>query len=100
MQKPPSPINPHRLARLIVWAQATVVWTAAVLFGEIVAGRRRIRRRYGLLSLGKLTLVVRNLMIARAGEILASRARRRPYRHQPPSGFCRRLRARSPLRSR
>jgi hypothetical protein len=97
MHKPPNPLNSHRLARLIVCAQAMLAWAAAVLFGDLVASRRRIRQRYGLLSIDKLTALIRNLMIARAGEQFGKP--RRQHRRYAPPGFRRRARARNPLRS-
>lgn len=98
MRKPPSPINSHRLARLIVCAQAIVAWAAAAFFGDMIASRRRIRQRFGLLSLDKLALIVRNLMIARAGALFGKKQSRQ-WRDYAPCGFRRRKRARNVLRS-
>jgi hypothetical protein len=99
MRKPPPLINSHRLARLIVYAQAMLARAAAVFFGELIANRRRIRQRYRLLSLDKLAHLVRNLMIARAAALFGQRRPRRPQRNDAPSGFRRRTRARSALRA-
>jgi hypothetical protein len=97
MHKPPKPINAHRLARLIVWAQAMIVWAAAVFFGDAVCKRRHIRQRYRLLSLDTLARLVRNLMIARAVELFSVRRGRAPSKYLPP-GFRRRRRLGNILR--
>lgn len=99
VQTKPPPINPHRLARLIVLARAMIVWAAAVLFENIVPSHRRIRQRYGMLAIGKLTRLVRNLLIARASQLASGRSRMRRPRNHAPTGFHRRMRARNPLRS-
>lgn len=99
MHKPPHPINAHRLARLIVCARGMIVWAAAVFFDGLFANRRRIRQRFGMLSIDKLTRLVRNLMIARTAQIAGVRRLRRPHRDDTRSGFRRRKRARKVLRS-
>jgi hypothetical protein len=95
MNKPPKPFNAHRLARLIVCAQALFAWAAAVWFSDKLAGRRHIRQRYRMLSLDRLAVLVRNLMIAHTGEMVGKRRRRRPWRNDAPSGFRRRTHVRS-----
>lgn len=76
-----------------------IVWAAAVLFENLVPSRRRLRQRCGMLSIDRLTRVVRNLMIARAGELLGARRAQRRSRTFAPPGFCRRMRARNILRA-
>ena len=100
VQIKPPPINAHRLARLIVLARAVIVWAAAVFFESLIPSRRRIRQRYGMLSIDKLTRMVRNLLIARVGQLARGRSTtmRRPRNYAPP-GFRRRMRARNLLRS-
>jgi hypothetical protein len=99
MRAPPKPISSRRLARLSVYAQAVFAWAALAFFGGVIADRRRVRRRYTLLSLATLTHVVRNLMIARAGELIGKHRPCRPKRNDAPQGFRRRMRARNILRS-
>lgn len=92
---PTSKIN--RLSRLIIWAQAILIWAAAVFLGESLINRRHIRQRYGALNIAKLAHLVRNLMIIRAAHFL----RRRnvaPRRYFAPPGFRQRHRA-FPLRA-
>lgn len=77
-----------------------IVWAAAALFGELFADRRRIRQRFGLLAIGRLTHLVRNLMIARGAQLLPPSARRRRVpRNFAPTGFRLRARPRNILRS-
>jgi hypothetical protein len=77
MNKPPSPFNPHRIARLIAWLQAMLAWAASVLFTDVAQSRRRIRQRYGFLSLDPLARLVRDLAIVRAADLMHLRARPR-----------------------
>jgi hypothetical protein len=99
MRSLPKPVSNHRLARLIVCARALIVWAAAVFFESLFANRRRIRQRYRMLSIDKLTHLVRNLMIARVAQL----ARRNPSRHcrfdDARPGFRRRARTGNLLRS-
>lgn len=81
--------NINRLARLIIWAKAMVLWAAAALLGEQICKRRHIRQTYRALSITKLAHLVRNLMIIRAAEFLRHRPTR-PWRNFAPSGFRRR----------
>jgi hypothetical protein len=93
MNKPPSPFNPHRIARLIAWLQAMLAWAASVLFAETArANRRHIRQRYRFLSLDPLARLVRDLAVLRATEFthLRSRPRLRGVRNAAECGFRRR----------
>jgi hypothetical protein len=92
------PINARRLARLIVWAQAMIVWAAAAMLGDWRPHRRHIRRRYGALSLTKLTHLVRNLLIARVAQLVRRRRPPLPWRDFSQPGF-RRQRRRTALRA-
>jgi hypothetical protein len=85
----PPALNRHRLARLIVWAQALVLWAAAVLIGERIGNRRHIRQRYRALTIDKLARLVRNLLIIRAAEFVRLRPAP-PWRDFAPAGFQRR----------
>jgi hypothetical protein len=76
-----------------------IVWSAAVFFGSLIPSRRRIRQRYGMLSIDKLTRAVRNLLIARAGQLATRRWAKEKTRDYASSGFRRRVRARNILRS-
>ena len=52
-----------------------------------------------MLTIDKLTRMVRNLMIARAGQMIGRPRPRQRARNHAPCGFRRRMRARSRLRS-
>ena len=92
MNKPPSPFNPHRIARLIAWLRAMLAWAASVLFADVAPARRHIRQRYGFLSLDPLERLVRALIIIRAPELthLRSRPRSPAARNAAAHGFRRR----------
>lgn len=97
MKTEPRPINAHRLDRLIVCARAAIVWAAAVFLDGLLPNRRRIRQRYGLLSIDKLTRIVRNLMIARTAQMVTRAPGRAVPRNFAPPGFRRRMRPRNLL---
>jgi hypothetical protein len=93
MNKPPSPFNPHRIARLIAWLRAMLAWAASVLFADTARpSRRHIRQRYRFLSLDPLARLVRDLAIVRATDLvhLRSRPRSRGVRNAAAHGFRRR----------
>ena len=98
MRKPPHS-NVHRLARLILCARAMIIWAAAVLFDGLIPSRRRIRQRYGMLSIDRLTRLVRILLVARAGQMIVKRREARSFRDAAGPGFRRRVRPRNVLRS-
>jgi hypothetical protein len=89
MNKPPSPFNPHRIARLTAWLRAMLAWAAAILFADAAPSRRHIRQRYGVLSLDPLARLVRDLAIVRATDLahLRARPRFRGVRNAPAHGF-------------
>jgi hypothetical protein len=99
MRLSPKPISNHRLARLIVCARAMIVWAAAVFFEGLFANRRRIRQRYGALCIGKLTRLVRNLLLIHAAQFVNRSVQQNTWRNYAPAGFTRRRRPRSLLRS-
>jgi hypothetical protein len=90
-------LNRHRFARLIRWALTLLAWLALVLFSETArVNRRRIRRRYGFVSLVWIERLVRALAIIRAVEIAGISERRRPpARNAAPAGFRRRIERRN-----
>lgn len=92
MKKPPSPFNPHRIARLIAWLRAMLAWAASVLFADAAPSRRHIRQRYGFLALDPLARLVRDLAIVRAADLthLRARPRFRGVRNASAQGFHRR----------
>lgn len=76
-----------------------IVWAAAIFFESLFANRRRIRQRYGALSIGKLTKLVRNLLLIRAAEFVSRSIRHTPWRNYAPAGFTRSKHPRSLLRA-
>lgn len=92
MKKPPSLINPYRIARLVAWLSAMLAWAMSVLYAHASPSRRRIRQRYGFLSLGRIERLVRALIIVRATELTRLRARPgfRGARNAAARGFRRR----------
>lgn len=93
MNKPVRLITPHRLARLVRWAQAMLAWLALAMFSEaMVVSRRRIRQRFCFASIDWAARLVRKLALVRAVEIAQIRARPRPpLRNAAPAGFRRRI---------
>ena len=90
MKKPPSPITPHRFARLTAWLSAMLAWAGSVLFADAARpSRRHIRQRYGFLSLDPLARLVRDLAIVRAADLahLRTRPRFRGVRNAAAHGF-------------
>ncbi|WP_395644994.1 hypothetical protein [Terricaulis sp.] len=86
-------LNPHRLARIILWARTMLAWLASVLFADAKpASRRRIRQRYGFAGLDWAARLVRGLAIIRAAEITGIRPVPRPQlRNAARPGFRRRI---------
>lgn len=86
-------LNPHRLARILLWARTMLVWLAAMLLADAKpASRRRIRQRYDFASLDWAERLVRSLAITRAIEIAGVRKRPRPpLRNAAGPGFRRRI---------
>ena len=68
-----------------------LTWVAGVVFGEGLAGRRRLRQRGRFLSLDRLARLTCRLALIRAVEITGVRARRRTVRNTAPAGFRRRI---------
>lgn len=64
----------HARARLIAWALAMLMWLGAALSGAIAVKARYQRQRVDLHALTRLTLLVKRLIISRAGDF----ARLRP----------------------
>jgi len=95
----PQPITDHRLARLTLWALSILVWAAGALFGNGRAKRRHIRQRYGALSIGKLTHMVRNLLLIRAARFQRAPLMLKHWRIYTQPGFHRRRAPRNKLRS-
>jgi hypothetical protein len=88
------PINSHRLARGIRWAQAMLAWLALLLCTDIVrTDRRHIRQRYGRIRrLHQIERFLAALLINRAVEIAPlPKHPGRPSRNAAPAGFRRRL---------
>ncbi len=95
----PQPITDHRLARLTLRALAILVWAAGALFGNARANRRHIRQRYGALSLGKLTHMVRDLLLIRAARFQRAPLVLKHWRIYAQPGLHRRKAPRNKLRS-
>lgn len=95
----PQPITDHRPARLTLWALSILVWAASALFGDARAKSRHIRQRYSALSIGKLTHMVRNLLLIRAARFQCAPLRLKHWRIYTPPGFHRRKAPRNKLRS-
>ncbi len=98
---PSAPIlKPHRFARIAFWARTALVWVALILSSpDAYAGRRRIRQRYRLLSLGCMASLVQALILIRAVEITKIAQRARPMRNAAPAGFRRRINRPSRMRA-
>lgn len=92
MNSTPPLLTPHRFARLTAWLSAMLAWAASVLFADVAPSRRRIRQRYGFLSLNRLERLVRALIIIRATDLahLRARPRGRGLRNAAAHGFRRR----------
>lgn len=90
MKPPPTILNPHRRARVTLWARTMLMWAALVLFSVLPArsNRRHIRQRYAFLSLDKIERIVRALILVRSVEIAGVRGGSgQRLRHAPPAGF-------------
>ena len=95
MKSPPPILNPHRRARVVLWARTMLMWAALVLFSILPArgNRRHIRQRYGFLSLDLIERLVHALMLVRAVEIArVCGGSRRSARDASPLGFRRPIR--------
>lgn len=90
MRKPVRFLKPDRLARLIAWAVAMLVWVGDALLGEGAPNRRRLRQRGRFLSLDRLARFTCWLALIRAVEIAGIRWRGRVVRNTAPAGFRRR----------
>jgi hypothetical protein len=67
-------LTPHRRQRLVLWALAMLAWMASVFAGGVPT-RRQLRQR-GHLSVPRLAMLVKKLILVRASEI--ARLRRGP----------------------
>jgi hypothetical protein len=86
-------LKPHRIARIVLWAQAMLAWLTTIFLADgAPADRRRIRQRYGFASLDWAERLLRSLAIIRAVEITGvSKRSRPPLRNAAPAGFRRRV---------
>jgi hypothetical protein len=69
-------LTQHRRQRLVLWALAMLTWIASVLTGRALSARH-VRQRHRKASLDGLTLMVKQLILLRAGEIAGPVRRRR-----------------------
>jgi hypothetical protein len=74
----PRPLSKHHRARLIAWTLAMLVWMTQVLFAAAPFTSRQQRQRGPLMSLDRLTRMVKLLIISRAIDFT-----RRRYRAPP-----------------
>ena len=77
----------HARARLITWALAMLMWLGAALSGAIAFKARHQRQRADVHALTRLTLLVKRLIISRAGDFA---------RLRPPKRFGAAYRGRGP----
>ncbi|MFN3464634.1 MAG: hypothetical protein ACK4X1_11230 [Terricaulis sp.] len=76
----------HARARLIAWALAMLMWLGAALSGAIAVKARHQRQRVDFHALTRLTLLVKRLIISRAGDFARLRPPKRfgtAYRGRP-----------------
>jgi hypothetical protein len=76
----------HARTRLIAWALAMLMWLGAALTGAIALKPRHQRQRVDLHALTNLTLLVKRLIISRAGDFARLRPPKRfgvAYRSRP-----------------
>jgi len=100
-QSAPIAVTGHRFARYVLWVRLMLVWVAGVLLANArPVSRRRIRQRYGFVSIDGLARLVRNLIILRGAQ-LGGNPRPRPNarRSDARPGFHRRTRPRNLLRA-
>jgi len=73
-------ISPHRRARLAAWALATLLWMASLWFSGETSARHA--RQRGRVSLERLAVMVKQLIIARAVDFAPTRARKSQSFHR------------------
>jgi len=87
--RPRLPFNRHRLARLLLWAQAVLAWVAFYFEGRSGDPRRR-RQRGDFARLDWAAYMLQALALARAFELTGSAGRRCIVRNTAGPGFRRR----------
>jgi hypothetical protein len=68
-------LTSHRRQRLVLWALTMLTWIASLLGGAMPL-RRHLRQRYRKMSLDGIALMIKQLILVRAGEINSRRKRR------------------------
>ena len=70
-------LTQHRRQRLVLWALAMLTWIASVLTGA-APNWRRLRQRHRKMSIQRLTMMVKQLILLRASDIAGLRRKQRP----------------------